>query len=80
MGVLQRYRSKGSKHDLINLYEYGMLKGARYRDDGFVFLPNLISQPDIVGVRDELDGLCRLPRLTFRGLHSVCLRSGPHGR
>ena len=26
MGVLQRYRSKGSKHDLINLYEYGMLK------------------------------------------------------
>ena len=27
MGVLQRYRSKGSKHALMNRYEYGLLKG-----------------------------------------------------
>ena len=35
---------------------------ARYRDDGFVFLPNLISERDIVRVRDELAALCRLTR------------------
>ena len=28
---------------------------ARYRDDGFVFLPNLISERDIDRARDELD-------------------------
>ena len=35
---------------------------ARYRDDGFVFLPGLITQPDIARTRDELDALCRLTR------------------
>ena len=35
---------------------------ARYRDDGFVFVPNLVSEADIARVRAELDGLCRLTR------------------
>ena len=35
---------------------------ARYRDDGFVFLPNLISERDIARARDELAALCRLTR------------------
>ena len=35
---------------------------ARYRDDGFVFVPALIPQQDIDRVREEVDGLCRLTR------------------
>ncbi len=35
---------------------------ARYRDDGFVFVPNLISPQDIERVRRELDALCLLTR------------------
>ena len=35
---------------------------ARYRDDGFVFVPDLISPLDIEGVRRELDALCLLTR------------------
>ena len=35
---------------------------ARFRDDGFVFVPDLVSRGDIDQVRDELDGLCRLTR------------------
>ena len=35
---------------------------ARYRDDGFLFLPNLISERDIARARDELAALCRLTR------------------
>ncbi len=35
---------------------------ASYRDDGFVFLPDLVSRADIARIRDELGGLCRLTR------------------
>ena len=35
---------------------------ARYCDDGFLFLPDLISRRDIARVRDELDQLCQLTR------------------
>ena len=35
---------------------------ARYSQDGFVFLPDLIPRRDIDRVRDELDALCRLSR------------------
>ena len=35
---------------------------ARYREDGFLFLPNLISATDIARARDELDSLCQLTR------------------
>ena len=35
---------------------------ARYRDDGFVFLPDLIARRDINRARVELGGLCRLTR------------------
>ena len=48
-----------SDPDLLRLSEE---QCARYRDDGFLFLPNLISQADIVRVQDELDALCRLNR------------------
>ena len=48
-----------SHHDLPRLSEE---QCARYRDDGFVFVPNFVSETDIARVRDELDGLCRLTR------------------
>ena len=35
---------------------------ARYRDDGFVFVPDLIPPQDIDRVRAALDALCRLSR------------------
>ena len=35
---------------------------ARYRDDGFLFVPDLVPRRDIDRVQDELDALCRLTR------------------
>lgn len=35
---------------------------ARYHDDGFLFVPNLVSLQDIKRVQDELAALCRLTR------------------
>ena len=35
---------------------------ARYREDGFVFLPDLIPESEIARARDELAGLCKLTR------------------
>ena len=37
---------------------------ARYREDGFVFVPNLVPPQDIDRARAELDWLCRLTRVT----------------
>ena len=48
-----------SNFDLTRLSEE---QCARYREDGFLFLPNLISAADIARARDELNSLSQLTR------------------
>ncbi len=45
-----------------DLYRLNEEQCARYHEDGFVFLPDLIPDEEITRARDEMAGLCRLTR------------------
>ena len=45
-----------------DLYRLNEEQCARYHEDGFAFLPDLIPETEITRARDEVAGLCRLTR------------------